>query len=92
VAQKAGLVLGGAIAGKIVKAPAKVRSRVGWCILLQAGVALGFALLAQDKLPEYGEALLSLVIGTTIIFEVAGPLIARYNLRKAGELSEQIKK
>lgn len=90
-ARTAGLVLGGAIAGKIVKAPTKVRSRVGWCILPQAGVALGFALLAQDKLPEYGEALLSLVIGTTIIFELAGPLIARYNLRKAGELSEQIK-
>lgn len=91
MAQKAGLVVNRVMAGKIVKAPAKVRSRVGWCILPQAGVALGFALLAQDKLPEYGEALLSLVIGTTIIFELAGPLIARHNLRKAGELSGQIK-
>jgi Kef-type K+ transport system membrane component KefB len=83
----AGLVLGGKIAGKIVQAPKEVQSRVGWCILTQAGVALGFALLAQEQLPEYADAVLPLIVGTTIIFELTGPLIARWHLGKAGELS-----
>ena len=91
-ARTAGLVLGGRIAGKIVKAPKEVRSRVGWCILPQAGVALGFALLAREKLPEFGESVLPLIIGTTIVFEIAGPLIARWHLNKAGELSEKPEK
>jgi len=88
-ARTVGLVLGGRIAGKIVKAPKEVQSRVGWCILPQAGVALGFALLVREQLPEFGESVLPLVIGTTIIFEIAGPLIARWHLRKAGELTER---
>jgi len=91
-ARTAGLALGGRIAGKIVKAPKEVRSRVGWCILPQAGVALGFALLAREKLPEFGESVLPLIIGTTIVFEIAGPLIARWHLNKAGELSEKPEK
>lgn len=85
----AGLVLGGTIAGKIVRAPKVVQSRVGWCILTQAGVALGFALLAQEQLPEYGDSVLPLIVGTTIIFEVTGPFIARWHLGKAGELSAE---
>jgi Kef-type K+ transport system membrane component KefB len=91
-ARTAGLVLGGTIAGKIVNAPKEVQRRVGWCILPQAGVALGFALLAQEKLPEFGESVLPLIIGTTIIFELTGPLIARWHLRRAGELSEHSEK
>jgi Kef-type K+ transport system membrane component KefB len=84
-----GLVLGGRIAGRIVKAPREVKSRVGWCILPQAGVALGFALLAREQLPELGESILPLIIGTTVLFEIGGPLIARRQLIKAGELSSR---
>jgi len=87
LARTAGLVAGGRVAGKVVRAPKEVQSRVGWCILTQAGVALGFALLAQEKLPQYADAILPLIVGTTIIFEITGPLIARWHLSKAGELS-----
>jgi Kef-type K+ transport system membrane component KefB len=86
-ARTAGLVAGGRIAGKIAKAPQEVQSRIGWCILPQAGVALGFALLAQEQIPEYGNSILPLIIGTTILFEIFGPLIARWHLKKSGELS-----
>jgi len=91
-ARTIGFVLGGKIAGKIVKAPREVQSRVGWCILTQAGVALGFALLAQERMPEYGNSILPLIIGTTILFELSGPLIARWHLKKAGEFAGKGKK
>jgi len=87
-ARAIGLVVGGAIAGKVVEAPSEVRKRVGWCILPQAGVALGFALLAQEKLPGIGDRVLPLVIATTVLFEIAGPLIARWQLYRAGEIGE----
>jgi Kef-type K+ transport system membrane component KefB len=91
-ARMIGLVLGGRIAGWIVKAPREVQSRVGWCILPQAGVALGFALLVQERMPEFGESVLPLIIGTTVIFEIGGPLIARWHFKKAGELLNENQK
>jgi Kef-type K+ transport system membrane component KefB len=88
-ARAAGLILGGRIAGAMVKAPREVQARVGWCILPQAGVALGFALLVREQLPEYGDVVLPLIIGTTVLFEVTGPFIARCHLRRAGEMSDE---
>jgi Kef-type K+ transport system membrane component KefB len=91
-ARTIGLVLGGRIAGKIVKAPREVQSRVGWCILPQAGVAIGFALLVQEKMPEFGKSVLPLIIGTTMLFELGGPLIARRQFKNAGELLKEATK
>ncbi|MFP4058436.1 MAG: cation:proton antiporter [Candidatus Brocadiia bacterium] len=89
VARAAGLISGGLLAGRLAKAPREVQKRVGWCILPQAGVALGFALLVQEQLPELGDSVLPLVIATTVLFEITGPLIARWHLSKAGELSAE---
>jgi Kef-type K+ transport system membrane component KefB len=85
VARGAGLVAGGALSGRLSGADAEVTRRIGWCLLPQAGVALGFALLARERMPEFGDTVLSLVIATTVLFEVLGPVLARWQLRRAGE-------
>lgn len=85
VARVIGLVVGGMAAGRLVGAPSQVSRRIGWCIMPQAGVALGFALLVQQKLGQYGDRVLSLVIATTVLFELVGPVFARYQLHRAGE-------
>ena len=82
----AGLISGGYLSGLLVHADRQVRRRIGFCILPQAGVALGFALLVQERLPDIGASVLNLVIGTTVLFEITGPLIAKWQLRRAGEL------
>lgn len=81
-----GLISGGYLSGLLVGAHEQVRRRIGFCILPQAGVALGFALLVQEQLPEIGGSVLNLVIATTVLFEITGPVIARRQLRAAGEL------
>jgi Kef-type K+ transport system membrane component KefB len=85
VARAVGLISGGWLTGKLAQAPAVIQSRVGWCLLPQAGVALGFALLVKEQFPDAGGSVLPLVIGTTVIFEITGPIIARWHLRQAGE-------
>jgi Kef-type K+ transport system membrane component KefB len=85
VARSVGLITGGVIAGRLGGAERDVRHRIGWCILPQAGVALGFALLVQEQLPDLGATVLPLVIATTVLFELLGPLAARWHLRRAGE-------
>ena len=53
----------------------------------QAGVALGLALVATERLPELGY-ILPLVIGATVVFELIGPPMTLLQLRKAGETGQ----
>lgn len=86
VSRTVGLVGGGALASSLAGADPVVRRNVGWCLLSQAGVALGLALLVEERFPEIGSKILPLVIGSTIIFELLGPVFVRWRLKKAGEL------
>jgi Kef-type K+ transport system membrane component KefB len=86
LARSVGLIVGGGLTAKLVNAPPVVQSHVGWCLLPQAGVALGLALLVSERLPKAGETVLPLIIASTVVFEIIGPFITRRQLRQAGEL------
>nr|WP_321483721.1 cation:proton antiporter [uncultured Cohaesibacter sp.] len=58
---------------------------LGLALMPQAGVALGMALVAADHFPVIGEQLLAITIGTTVIFEIAGPILTLVALKKVGE-------
>ena len=51
-------------------------------MLPQAGVAVGMALVASSQFPQYQQLLLSIVISTTIFFEILGPVITRYAIKQ----------
>ena len=71
-----------------IGAPEVVQKHVGWCLLPQAGVALGLALLAAERIPGAGETVLPLIIAATVVFELVGPATTWWHLREAGELRE----
>jgi len=83
-----GKVLGGFVGGKMAKAPALITRGVGWCLVPQAGVAVGMALLVVERLPDLGIKILPIVIASTIIFEIIGPVLTLWQLRKAGEVEQ----
>ena len=76
---------GGWIGGGLAGMTAEHMGWMGAALVPQAGVALGMALIAGDALPEIKEVLLTLVIGTTVVFEVAGPMMTLVALRAVGE-------
>lgn len=86
LARVAGRLAGGYLGGVFARSEPVVRRYAGACMLPQAGVALGLALVATERLPEL-TLLLPLVIGATVIFELAGPAITAWQLRLAGEVS-----
>lgn len=86
VSRSVGLIGGGALASSVAGADEVVRRHVGWCLLSQAGVALGLALLVAERFPDIGSKILPLVIGSTVIFELLGPVFVRWRLKKAGEI------
>ena len=58
---------------------------MGMALLPQAGVAIGMALVAANQFPQYRQTLLSVVISTTVIFELIGPVFTRIALQKTQE-------
>lgn len=58
---------------------------MGAALLPQAGVAIGMALVASEALPALRSTLLPIVIGTTVVFEIGGPLLTRLALARSGE-------
>ncbi len=86
LARTAGKVLGGLVGARAAGAGPELRRRTGWCLLPQAGVALGMALLVAERLPELAGQVLPVVIASTALFEIAGPLVTRWHLARAGEL------
>lgn len=85
-ARSVGKLAGGYLGARIGGAPRPVARTVGWCLLPQAGVALGLALVAAERLPDAGGRLLSLMVGSTFVFEVVGPIATRTALHRAGEV------
>lgn len=87
--------LGGATLGAILgKAPTVVRKYTGMGLIPQVGVAVALAILV-DKMfggGQYGpqgnelaEIVINVLLFTTIITEIVGPLLTRYAITKAGE-------
>lgn len=81
-----GKVIGGIVDGKMANAPSFITRGIGWCLVPQAGVAVGMAPI--ERLPALGIKILPVVIASTIIFEIIGPVLTLWQLRKAGEVSE----
>ncbi len=86
LARLAGKYIGGLLGGKVSGADKVIQKRIGLCLIPQAGVAMGMALLIAEKLPEQGIQILQIVIASTIIFEIIGPLFTVWQLRKSGEI------
>jgi Kef-type K+ transport system membrane component KefB len=62
---------------------------MGMALLPQAGVAMGMGLLAVEHFPQLKSFILSIVIGTTIFFELIGPVFTRAALSKVGEIGKR---
>jgi Kef-type K+ transport system membrane component KefB len=80
-----GRLLGAWLGGALCDVDPAQRWWMGLAMLPQAGVALGMALVAAQRLPELGEIIIPVVVGATVIFELAGPVFTRMALRRAGE-------
>lgn len=87
VLRTVGRVLGGWLGGALAGAPALHRQWIGFALVPQAGVALGMALVGAQHFPHLAETLLAVTIGSTILFEIFGPILTLVALRRVGEAS-----
>lgn len=83
-----GLVAGAYVGGTISRARSNIRRYMGLAITPQAGVALGMALVAGNHFPELKDTFIPLIIGTTVFFELTGPVFTRLTVMKVGEAGQ----
>ncbi|MDP5333733.1 MAG: cation:proton antiporter [Paracoccaceae bacterium] len=82
-------LIGGWLGARIAGRSPKEALLYGPALLPQAGVAVGMALVAAQELPGSGEMILTLTIGSTVIFELIGPLATLWALRRAGAIGKR---
>jgi Kef-type K+ transport system membrane component KefB len=97
--------IGGAYFGACLgRVETKIKKYLGFALLSQAGVAIGLSLIVMNEFTQLskqyhlphaeiiGVDVLTTITATCIFFELIGPVLVKYALTKAGEISVQTKK
>jgi Kef-type K+ transport system membrane component KefB len=91
VGRAAGKIVGSWFGAKLGDAPRVVREYLGICLLPQAGVAIGLAILAGQQFgAELGHAIIMVTMTATFLMEVFGPMLVKLGVQKAGEVGMNV--
>lgn len=88
-----GKISGSALGAAITKSEPNVKKYLGFALIPQAGVALGLASSAQtfyqtlESGKEIGSIIYTIIIVSTMIYELVGPLFTKWALTKSGEIT-----
>lgn len=75
----------------ITKAPKTIQKNMRYCLLSQAGVAIGLSLTAGNYFKDtIGDQILLIVTATTFVAELIGPIFVKKGITKAGEVGLNI--
>jgi Kef-type K+ transport system membrane component KefB len=78
-------IIGGWTGARAGGVPRREQRYYGLALLPQAGVAVGMALIAASALPEHADQIIAVTIGTTIAFELIGPVLTLWAIRRVAE-------
>lgn len=81
-----GKSLGARLGARLTKAPETVRKYLPFCLLSQAGVAIGLSIAAgQDFAATIGPTIMLIITATTFVVQLVGPICVKHGITKAGE-------
>ena len=80
------IYLGTSWGARVGRSPEVVRRTAWGAFISQAGVALGMAELLSREFPTWGAELYGFFVGMVAIHELAGPVLAKWTLDRAGEV------
>ena len=69
--------------------PPNVERMLGMSLLAQAGLAVGLVIVTRQRFPDIAPTVTTVVLGAVIVFEIAGPLAAKFALDRSGESRHQ---
>ena len=90
LARSTGKWIGCFVGGHLSHAKNSIKKYLGFCLLDQAGIAIGLALAASKTLEkigfsEYSSQIMSTITATTFLVMLVGPIFLKYALFKSGD-------
>jgi len=86
-----GKAVGAKLGATLSRAPTTVRKYLPFCLLSQAGVAIGLSIVAgQTFKGPIGDTIILVITATTFIVQIIGPNFVKYAVTKAGEVGLNI--
>lgn len=83
-----GKISGGLLGARLSKESKKFGFNMGLSLLPKAGIAIGAGLLIKSQFPAIGDKILALILASTVVFELIGPICTRFALARMGETSK----
>jgi Kef-type K+ transport system membrane component KefB len=89
VFRSVGKFSGTIVGGKIAKSSLSVQKFTAGGLIPQGGIVIGLALVIKQNpvFNSISDIILNVIIGATIIHEIFGPVICKFVLEKAGEIT-----
>lgn len=86
IGRTGGKFLGATLGAVISGAPASVRKYLPYCLLSQAGVAIGLSVVAGNTFPQpLGDIIVMVITTTTFVVQLTGPPSVKFAVKAAGE-------
>lgn len=85
-ARLVGKVFGTTLGAIVAKSDPVVKKYLGWALLPQGGISIGLSLVVSQQLPQFSEAIVTLILFSVLVFEIAGPILAKVAITRAGEI------
>jgi Kef-type K+ transport system membrane component KefB len=88
-----GKVSGASVGAMLSGSKPIVKKYVGFGLLSQVGVAVGLAMIISKEFAQYGNVgsmVITILLATTVITEIIGPLCTKYAILKSGEAGKAI--
>ena len=88
---------GAYVGATITRCEPQVKKYLGFALVPQAGVAIGLSTTAYKLFSQYsdpymqktGALILAIVLTSTLVYELVGPMVAKFALKKAHEIPEE---
>ncbi len=91
IGRTGGKLLGSWFGARVSHAGDAVRRYLGICLFSQAGVAIGLAIISGQLFTgQIAHAIIVIVMTTTFVVEIFGPIFVKLGVKKAGEIGLNI--
>ena len=86
---------GAFVGASITRCEPQVKKYLGFALVPQAGVAIGLATTANvlfsanPETQKAGSLIIAIILTSTLVYELVGPLASKFALKKAGEITEE---
>lgn len=88
---------GAYVGATITRCEPQVKKYLGFALVPQAGVAIGLSTTAYKLFSQYsdpymqktGALILAIILTSTLVYELFGPMVAKFALKKAHEIPEE---